>query len=123
MAGAGFAFFSQLIVKNYFDEFYLGIFSVSYLILILLTSIFSNYSTAIISHTFKNHSNFNNLSISISAPLYLSIFLCLLVWITSDHMFNIFLPADYFESSVIVKYFTLYIVLFSFKFVLTYFLR
>ena len=115
MAGAGFAFFSQLIVKNYFDEFYLGIFSVSYLILILLTSIFSNYSTAIISHTFKNHSNFNNLSISISAPLYLSILLCLLVWITSDHMFNIFLPADYFESSVIVKYFTLYIVLFSFR--------
>ncbi len=115
MAGTGFAFFSQLIVKYYFDEFYLGVFSVSYLILILLTSIFSNYSTAIISHTFKNHSNFSNLSTSITAPLYLSIFLSVLVWISSDQIFNIFLPDEYFESSAIVKYFTLYIILFSFR--------
>lgn len=115
LAGTGFAFISQVIINFSFSDNSLGIFSVSYLLLSLMMSIFSIYSTSINTYIIRNFNKKNKLAEVVSIPIYFSILFTILIWFFGDLILKFFLPNKYWDSIYIFQLFSFYLILYSLR--------
>lgn len=115
ISGAGFAFFSQLIIKLNFNADELGIYSLSYLMLALMMTLFSIYSTSINNFLIQNFNQSEKINKSIILSLFSSIIFLGLIWGVGDFILKKLLPSIYWDSILIFKLFSFYLVLYSFR--------